>query len=633
MICEKHRNTLGVSWKQTQSCLHENHPRSENGTKSCPAKLASLDVVNKINKKKPYSFVVGGKICRKHLDEVKKPCPEPEPSIEPIVPDELVEASDEYVPEEIYVPEDVRDSSSRIGNQLTELLNVSPLPQQVTKSYVSQLSSGFKSGLKRKLIQISTETIKCVAESMAPGQGMELLSELMEEPDDEDVIPADILPLLDPYENSDSRGKHIILSLVDKCHSKETVAKIFGCTTYAVNKARKAKASTIGITLPTNQKFKRNRMNQDKCRDFLEFLFSSGILQDVAYGVTNLVYDDGSKQTVPHAVLTTRFSHAISFYIEICIEINFKPLSESSLWRILRSLKPSQRKSLSGLDDITADGMNGFSKLSEYLSSLKKYKDLVDQLERGKRYLKMEYQSHCSMDSTIKSHNPRYALSTPEEEECLDIGEDVCLDCYSLMSVLQKIQQIATTVGSEDDQYDVNKAIDAIIKYMQHQMRDSQQRRAKQFCFDNMDKETAFWLKDFAQKVRAQRFREGQKEYFGKKGMSLHIDVFFRMEGEDLLKYVYFTCIFRSPQTMVDVLNIGDSVLQQFRNDCPNITKLFGKSDNAGCYHGNFILEATYKLCKNYNFDLIRYDFNEPCKGKDQCDRESAGAKITTYSH
>ena len=28
--------------------------------------------------------------------------------------------------------------------------------------------------------------------------------------------------------------------------------------------------------------------------------------------------------------------------------------------------------------------------------------------------------------------------------------------------------------------------------------------------------------------------------------------------------------------------------------------------------------------CKNYDNDLCRYDFNKPCKGKDQCDRESA---------
>ena len=44
----------------------------------------------------------------------------------------------------------------------------------------------------------------------------------------------------------------------------------------------------------------------------------------------------------------------------MCKSSEFQPVSESSLYRILRSLKPSQRKSLSGLDDIMADGLNGF---------------------------------------------------------------------------------------------------------------------------------------------------------------------------------------------------------------------------------------------------------------------------------
>ena len=42
---------------------------------------------------------------------------------------------------------------------------------------------------------------------------------------------------------------------------------------------------------------------------------------------------------------------------------------------------------------------------------------------------------------------------------------------------------------------------------------------------------TNFWLKDWAQKVVPRKYREAQKDYFGKQGMStlilitLHIDV------------------------------------------------------------------------------------------------------------
>ena len=62
---------------------------------------------------------------------------------------------------------------------------------------------------------------------------------------------------------------------------------------------------------------------------------------------------------------------------------------------------------------------------------------------------------------------------------------------------------------------------------MKYQVRDAQQKKAKSDVFNDLDKSSAFWLRDFAQKVLPVKFREGQREYFGKRGISLHVDVFF----------------------------------------------------------------------------------------------------------
>ena len=115
-------------------------------------------------------------------------------------------------------------------------------------------------------------------------------------------------------------------------------------------------------------KHNRQRMDQLKCEYFLDFIFTSGILMNVAYGTTNIKYDSGITQTLPSAVLTVRFKHAIGSYIEMCKSSEFQPLSESSLYIILRSHKPSQRRSLSGLDDIMADGLNAFDSLHGIIS-------------------------------------------------------------------------------------------------------------------------------------------------------------------------------------------------------------------------------------------------------------------------
>ena len=83
-ICERHRNTQGVNWRQTEWCLHEHHDEYQRGKKGCPTKLASQTLVKEMNDRKPYSFVIGGKICIKHIrEESGKPNPEPEPDPEP----------------------------------------------------------------------------------------------------------------------------------------------------------------------------------------------------------------------------------------------------------------------------------------------------------------------------------------------------------------------------------------------------------------------------------------------------------------------------------------------------------------------------------------------------------------------
>ena len=73
-------------------------------------------------------------------------------------------------------------------------------------------------------------------------------------------------------------------------------------------------------------------------------------------------------------------------------------------------------------------------------------------------------------------------------------------------------------------------------------------------------------------------------------------------------------------------------MLEKVKEDFPGVKNIYAKSDNASSYHGNYYMEALYNLCKEKQVALLRYDYNEPSRGKDQCDRESAGAKCVIRS-
>ena len=109
--------------------------------------------------------------------------------------------------------------------------------------------------------------------------------------------------------------------------------------------------------------------------------------------------------------------------------------------------------------------------------------------------------------------------------------------------------------------------------------------------------------------------------------MSMHIDVFFLKKLIDTSKQVYLTVIYRCDEGLHNTLSSCENVLKEFQKTNPTITNIFTKSDNAGSYHGNCIFEGLFEVCKHAGFQLMRTDYNEPCKGKDQCDRESAVAK------
>ena len=154
------------------------------------------------------------------------------------------------------------------------------------------------------------------------------------------------------------------------------------------------------------------------------------------------------------------------------------------------------------------------------------------------------------------------------------------------------------------------------------------------YCHFNLLDKESFWLKDYCKKVLPSKFREVQKEFFGKKGMTLHVDfIFFLVSNGDLQKNVYFTTVYRCDQGITDSLSVANLLLDKLHKDLSRVKDLYAKSDNAGSYHGNSYAQGLYVICKDKGFTLKRYDYNEPCSGKDQCDREAAGTKSLIRSY
>ena len=74
--------------------------------------------------------------------------------------------------------------------------------------------------------------------------------------------------------------------------------------------------------------FNCRKLNMDEVEHFLEFVFNSGLLQDVTYDIRNIRFDSGLKLKVANTVLTTKYTYDIALYLKSCTD--YEPLPAST---------------------------------------------------------------------------------------------------------------------------------------------------------------------------------------------------------------------------------------------------------------------------------------------------------------
>ena len=72
----------------------------------------------------------------------------------------------------------------------------------------------------------------------------------------------------------------------------------------------------------------------------------------------------------PNTIRIMISQHIVDQCVQYCTEINFKPFSKSSMFRILSACTATVRKSLHGLDYIAAEGAKAFDDLISILERL-----------------------------------------------------------------------------------------------------------------------------------------------------------------------------------------------------------------------------------------------------------------------
>ena len=130
-------------------------------------------------------------------------------------------------------------------------------------------------------------------------------------------------------------------------------------------------------------------------------------------------------------------------------------------------------------------------------------------------------------------------------------------------------------------------------------------------------------------KFLPRRFKETQREWFGKLGISWHIWHCVRRTSSNECEVSGYSHLFRQSisQNGEVVAAVMCHTLQEEKARHPEINKAFYRSVCAGSYASGGLLVSIRHIVRLTGISIKGYDFSEPQAGKAPCDRSSAHQK------
>ena len=384
-----------------------------------------------------------------------------------------------------------------------------------------------------------------------------------------------------------------------------------------------------------------------KADNFIDYVSQPALLQDVAYGTRKLKLDSGETILMPDVIGTVIPSRIVQQYKIFCETINFSPLSDSTLFKILNVCGASQQKSMEGLDYIATDGVVAFEGLEEIVDTLVNtgnadsewQRKIKEQLKSSKRYLKIDYKTHITPTDKCPDHCIQYALSDEKQQtsfaSACDHEHDVFCDrCTCLHDTLQEIEDKIQNSELPDAQksrltHEFTLLDGDIVAWKCHLLRAINQELAKQDVLSDLNEDGALIIMDWATRFMPMRTREKMTDFYGKRGMDWHVSaVITKKEGNTDFSVDCYVHLFDScTQNWFSVASIIENLLHNIKKKNNRIQRVYFRSDNAGCYHNAALLLSLPGIGNRTGFQICRYDFSDVQAGKDICDRKISPMK------
>ncbi|XP_062614656.1 uncharacterized protein LOC134276418 [Saccostrea cucullata] len=409
LVCKEHRDSLGLYWRKKTKCDYPLHSGVGNVADRAVNKNCSSEIFYMFNCLVP----IGSAICKKcrvvhtkmiallnrsnvscfgNNADTENGCNSGEVGYE----------TDEKNDSQTALPVTSSDCYDLLSSQTTQASIPSSHEEwepessslEIINEVISLLSNGSLDPLRSQLSVPLTESaprtqryyerrakeiVLQLLEFIAPSQSQLLLEKITDKSDVLNTSSDD--KLLQAFVKAYQEASHSpllqkqILSVISSHFQKNTLLESFpNVTKYKIDVARdysKKGGMAEPQKLPKSTKF--SRLPQEQVQHFVDFISQPQYVQDVAFGERTLKLSTGQKIHIPDIVRTVIGSRIISSYTAYCEETSFHPCKRSTLYELLRNCSATQRKSLCGLDNTTADGICSLEKMISIAEAMESY--------------------------------------------------------------------------------------------------------------------------------------------------------------------------------------------------------------------------------------------------------------------
>jgi hypothetical protein len=283
-------------------------------------------------------------------------------------------------------------------------------------------------------------------------------------------------------------------------------------------------------------------------------------------------------------------------------------------------------------------------------------KYLGERMEEITSFLAYRYSElHLNLDAEESCHSCRFGSNAgaldnhPSSSNC-----EMCAECMTFFDkTLELLEHCDSIVAHQLLDIEIRKEIESmrkttpvlqeiVLQYMAHRLRAKVQFAAIKKIRSELSTHNALLVMDHKQKVLPQAYREGQVEYFGKRGMSLLgamlVRKVIRDDGEACLEYHFFDIAVErySSQDNMQVLGILTSLLPFIKEQFPGIAEITIQSDNASCLASHDNIPYIHHLNKELallGLTVAVWIYTEAGTGKGRLDTHFSFVNIVFRSY